>query len=667
MRLLSLDIENVRSYSSARVAFPPGVTLFEGDIGSGKSSLLYAIEFALFGLGDLKAEHVLRHGARHGFVALEAEINGRQYVFRRTLERKKTVQQGEACIIEDGVSRSYAPSEMKPAVLKILGFNEPPSPKSTSEIYRYAVFTPQEEMKLVLSLKDDERLQTIRKALRVEEYKTAQDNAKTLLQDVRRSEDRLEGALEDAESLDKEKAEIEAKITSWKNETKKLGDAAKCASDAFVVADNAFSAISKERERLLVLKNEAQSLERAIEEKKKAAKQCADDAVRVEREIAEKKARAQAKPPSKKSADLRAEADALRKELMEASGGASALEMKARESDKLAKAGKCPTCGQPTGGDFAKHAEHALKEAAAKREVAAHLEAKEKTLRAELDAAVAAENEYRRAQEIAKEIADKEAFLAQLRERASKAETELPGLEQKLKDAHASMKGADAVFADYAALETARKKADACRMDAERLLAGARASLESLVERLSSLAEKIAGKAAERKMLAKVVAVRSWLEEYFAPSLASIEAHVLASYNADFNALFAKWFALLVEEGELDVSVDESFTPQVVQNGFEQDVSALSGGEKTAVALAYRLALNALVRRECASLKTNLLILDEPTDGFSREQIYRMRDVFDELKSEQVILVSHERELEAFSDKIFRITKKAGESVVEAA
>ncbi|MFH0834886.1 MAG: SbcC/MukB-like Walker B domain-containing protein, partial [Candidatus Micrarchaeota archaeon] len=142
---------------------------------------------------------------------------------------------------------------------------------------------------------------------------------------------------------------------------------------------------------------------------------------------------------------------------------------------------------------------------------------------------------------------------------------------------------------------------------------------------------------------------------------------VLASYNADFNSLFAKWFALLVEEGELEVSVDESFTPQVVQNGFEQDVSALSGGEKTAVALAYRLALNALVRRECASLKTNLLILDEPTDGFSREQIYRMRDVFDELKSEQVILVSHERELEAFSDKIFRITKKAGESVVESA
>ena len=260
MRLLNLDIENIRSYSSARIELPPGVTLFEGDIGSGKSSLLYAIEFALFGLGDLKAEHVLRHGARRGHVSLEAEIGGKRYVFQRTLERKKTVQQGEAFIIEEGVSKSYAPSEMKPAVLKILGFNEPPSPKSTSDIYRYAVFTPQEEMKLVLSLKEDKRLQTIRKALRVEEYKTAQDNTGTLLQDVRRAEDRLEGALEDAASLDKEKAEVEAKISSSKSETKKLEERARCASDAFAAADGNFSSVSKERERLLLLKAEAQSL-----------------------------------------------------------------------------------------------------------------------------------------------------------------------------------------------------------------------------------------------------------------------------------------------------------------------------------------------------------------------------------------------------------------------
>jgi ABC-type lipoprotein export system ATPase subunit len=52
----------------------------------------------------------------------------------------------------------------------------------------------------------------------------------------------------------------------------------------------------------------------------------------------------------------------------------------------------------------------------------------------------------------------------------------------------------------------------------------------------------------------------------------------------------------------------------------------------------------------------------EPTDGFSREQLFRLRDILKELNCEQVIFVSHESELEGFVDKIYRITKEAGES-----
>src|SRR2546425_4787952 len=51
-------------------------------------------------------------------------------------------------------------------------------------------------------------------------------------------------------------------------------------------------------------------------------------------------------------------------------------------------------------------------------------------------------------------------------------------------------------------------------------------------------------------------------------------------------------------------------------------------------------------------LGTDLLILDEPTDGFSKEQLSKFRDVLTELKCPQVILVSHERELEAFADHV---------------
>ncbi len=53
----------------------------------------------------------------------------------------------------------------------------------------------------------------------------------------------------------------------------------------------------------------------------------------------------------------------------------------------------------------------------------------------------------------------------------------------------------------------------------------------------------------------------------------------------------------------------------------------------------------------------NLIILDEPTDGFSAEQLDRLRDVLDLLKIKQVIIVSHESKIESFVDNIIRINK----------
>ena len=62
-----------------------------------------------------------------------------------------------------------------------------------------------------------------------------------------------------------------------------------------------------------------------------------------------------------------------------------------------------------------------------------------------------------------------------------------------------------------------------------------------------------------------------------------------------------------------------------------------------------------------------LIILDEPTDGFSSQQLYRMREVLKDLNCEQVILVSHESELEGLANHVFRVDKVAGESIVSTA
>ena len=116
----------------------------------------------------------------------------------------------------------------------------------------------------------------------------------------------------------------------------------------------------------------------------------------------------------------------------------------------------------------------------------------------------------------------------------------------------------------------------------------------------------------------------NWMNELFIPIVEDIEHHVLASINEEFNNVFQHWFNLLVDSDDITVEVDESFTPIIMQGGYSMDVGSLSGGEKTSVALAYRLALNGMIKKT-ASFQSHLLILDEPTDGFSREQLLRLR------------------------------------------
>jgi len=143
-----------------------------------------------------------------------------------------------------------------------------------------------------------------------------------------------------------------------------------------------------------------------------------------------------------------------------------------------------------------------------------------------------------------------------------------------------------------------------------------------------------------------------------------IEKQVMVQTNARFSEQFQRFFSSLVDDPDLRVRVMEDFSPIFERQGYSQEFDSLSGGERTSIALAYRFALNAIVQEDIGSGTGDLVILDEPTDGFSKEQIQKMRDVIEELHSRQVILVSHEEELESMADKIMRVEKVNGTSRV---
>ena len=86
MILKQIYLNNIRSYVEETITFPSGSVLLAGDIGAGKSTILQAMEFALFGLEKGAGESLLRKGSRQGNVELTFEIEGKEYKIKRALK-----------------------------------------------------------------------------------------------------------------------------------------------------------------------------------------------------------------------------------------------------------------------------------------------------------------------------------------------------------------------------------------------------------------------------------------------------------------------------------------------------------------------------------------------------------------------------------------------------
>jgi exonuclease SbcC len=188
--------------------------------------------------------------------------------------------------------------------------------------------------------------------------------------------------------------------------------------------------------------------------------------------------------------------------------------------------------------------------------------------------------------------------------------------------------------------------------------------LRRMVRNVEGLEDKVERRRGVLERRELHVHVSDWLSDRLVPAVRAMERSVMAMMADEMDAAASDWFNQLVEDPDLVLTVDEDFVPVVTHQDYEMDLGALSGGERTAAAFAYRLALNGLVRTHATPGQSNLLMLDEPTDGFSREQLARMGYVFSELAAEQVVVVSHDRELRAFADRVYLVEKGTGASTV---
>jgi exonuclease SbcC len=675
MIVKSLKLENIKSYEKASIDFPLGIMLFEGDVGSGKSTILLAIEFALFGLGNQKGASLLRTGTNEGSVTLKFEVDGQEYEVHRSLvRRRRTVQQGEGYIKSSEGVKHLSPSELKQEILDILKFNEPPNPKAQSVIYRYAVYTPQEEMKAILWARADQRLQTLRKAFRIEDYRIAVDNASNLVKAINKKVTFLNGQvadLEDKKKLLKEKRraieENQKVLEKYVGEEKKLREKLNKTKDELKV-------FRESEKKLKKAEAEIPLLTKQIQEKNYQKDSLTSDSDELNQEIASElqpeidRLKKIERPTEKEVADLDKELKELREKEKEFRKLETTIEAKIKDYRSIEQNKICPTCDRPADPqEFKKKIEVKLAE-------------KEKASQAVI--------------ECEKKITDTEDLLEKLRifneaqeklnnlnarvrknlERIEKNNKEVKKLlkskdilQKKLDKAKDELKKLEKISHKVSELNEAVEGIQNELNDVVGKVSEARTTIRNLKSEVKTLDEEVQRKEKQKKLSEKLNEYHIWLKDYLIPTLDNIEKHVMITINQEFNTHFQRWFNLLVDDPGKNARVDEDFSPIIEQDGYELPVDFLSGGEKTSVALAYRLALNSIVQRVSAGMKSNLLILDEPTDGFSKEQLFKVREILDELQCPQVIMVSHEKELESFADHVFRVEKRESVSEIKTA
>ncbi|HIQ55303.1 MAG TPA: hypothetical protein EYH59_01285, partial [Pyrodictium sp.] len=113
----------------------------------------------------------------------------------------------------------------------------------------------------------------------------------------------------------------------------------------------------------------------------------------------------------------------------------------------------------------------------------------------------------------------------------------------------------------------------------------------------------------------------------------------------------------------LGIELDSEYNVYLLTRDGKKSVTMLSGGERIALALAFRLAI-----ARALGGKLSVLILDEPTIHLDEERRRELVEVLRQghrlLGVNQMIVVTHDRELEEVADVVVEVVKESGISRV---
>ena len=665
----NIELVDFLAHSNTKLGFENDATVFVGDNGAGKSSIIDAITFSLFGEHTRKnTKGLIRRGANQGFAKIEFSANGKNYQAIRKIDSKGTLTaqfaedvNGKLIPIAEGERKQFGESMTK-HVEETLGMD--------FEKLKIASIVQQGELSSIIKAKPKEFKELLNTIIGIDKLDAALASMRTVQREFRNTIQKKFGYDDTQVEL------LENKIIEYQNESKNAQPRLEELG------------VEKKEQELLIAKLEKQiqsdstkeSQLKDLESRKKEWQEYAKDVIKsIQNEVAEKEEIVKECKPcfaiSKNKNDIESEINKIQEKLSAIESELGDLEKKQvrlEEHEELAeklvlKDGKCPVCDSAVDHlkplFQKKHIENEIKEIEKKIE---KLENEKDELEQNIDSLSDDLEESKKAETILstykiKNQSQLDEIIAEIKMKVKQMQKiPLTINSGQLVEAASLDSHAKTIYENIVSLEKSTKG-----FDQQEFLKNIESRTNSMTK-LSQINQEygeISGNV--KKAKAELEKLDSTLTELkyvvgYVTELENIQENV---YNRDgpVGKSLRSWALEIISQKASDyleklnikiqrISLSEK-TRDVNISCYSRDtmldLESLSGGEQVSVALALRLGMSHLL----GSSNLNFMILDEPTahlDGERRKSLVNVLSQLTNLKEDssmQFIIITHDAEI----------------------
>jgi DNA repair protein SbcC/Rad50 len=691
--ITAVELGNFLSHSDTTLKFENGVTVFVGNNGAGKSSIIDAITFALFGQHTRKSnKSLIKRGTNQAFAKVTFNVNDKQYRAERKIDTKGSLTakfseniNGNWIQIAAGERKQFGES-MTSEVEKRIGLD--------FEKLKIASIVQQGELNAIIKAKPKEFKELLNAIIGIDKLDVAAEAIKIISKEFRENiredigydDTQIEILSKDLEKYHGELKELKPlrnELLSKKSQYEKQSENLRIKFELEAPKIDKINQLESRRSELSSYAKKAiKEIQHEINEKERKIRECEGCFEHVEPkqklEIRLKNLESKIIESQKKIQQLTNQKTSL-------------IEKQALAAKLQLKDNKCPVCNSVVDRLNPLFQERHLKEEkgtvekminALEKEIeiynTEHIEVSEKLQNIREAQAILRAHSIKDQNEL--KIIQKEIELKKKNTQKIPLTITVGNLIEVAElDSHTKM-----LFNSISKLEEETKGFDETEFkNLKNSMNTMQTNLSQIDQKLGAVSENISKNENQIKIIENAISELKVVRNYF-EGLYSIQTNVfnrdgqvatsLRSWALNTISIRASEYLILLNTKIQRILLQEK-TRDIIITCFSKkevlDLDSLSGGEQVSIALALRLGIASLL----GASNLNLMILDEPTTHLDAERRKALVEVLSQLSNltnsqhpMQFIIITHESEIfeDSNVEQIYKFESTELESKVTA-